>query len=335
MRKFRNYFASLMMCLAVGACGDDGTAPPEEELPQEEDTTAPTVVAVSPTDGSSGQRDDTQVSIQFSEPMDQASVEGTLDASDLGEVVLSWNAAGDTIYITPKNLLAYAEGNGTDPSTVAALSFTVTLGNAAKDKAGNAFGAGVQSTFTTLKSMAATFELDDEMTRSLTAEGDLIYDAGDPLGVGDLDNDEGMRAVFTFDLADLPAEAIEIAAATFATRQQLGDKSGLPYGNGNDDDGLGSAVLIDHVSYAALDNAAYNSSEAAHAQLGVFCVDEQVVIEADVTTAVESDRANRATRGDVSQYLLRFALHNDEDGDQDRVVISRDLSELQVEYLVP
>src|SRR5690606_14151897 len=199
------------------------------------------------------------------------------------------------------------------------------------DLAGNPLGPGVQTTFATLKRMSHVFELEQALTRSMTADEELLNEPDDPLVIGDLASDEGARALVTFDITLLPESAVEVVSAVFATRQQIGDNAGQPYGQG----GLGAAVLIDHVSFSELDNAAFNASQNPHAQLGELCVEDQVIIEKDVTAAVDDDRANRLDRDDRSQFLLRFELDNDGDGAVDRAVISRDLSELQVSYLAP
>jgi hypothetical protein len=337
----RNSFLPLIL-IAAAACGggtDDvgGDDPmPDASVGDEPDETAPTILSVSPDDGAVGQPADVVVSITFSEPMDEASVEGTLDHSDLGAVTISWNAAGDTITLTPDAELAYAEGIGIDPDAVDANEYSVILGNAAADLAGNELGTGTQITFATLKRLATTFDLDQELTRSLTANEDLVGQGDDPLSIGDLDTDEGVRSLITFDMSELGPTVTDIEAATFATRQLINDAKDYPYGDlVAEDPGLGTAVLIDHVSYAEVNNAGFNASQTAHASLGDFCIEGQVVIELDVTGAVADDMANRAARADRSQYLLRFALDNDEDGAQDRAVISRTLTELQVTYLAP
>lgn len=324
-----------LICALATACGGSGGGAGDDDDDGSSDTTAPTIVSTSPTNGATGQYANVTVSITFSEPMNQASVENTLDATDLGNVLYMWNAAGDTLTIQPTNLLEYAEGIGADPAPVTASTYSVVLGNAAQDLAGNGLGTGTMITFSTLKSMTHVFDLDDVMTRSLSADASLFGDVDADLALGDKDDDDGVRALFTFDITMLPTSAVEVASATFATRQLPGNEIGLPYGDGNMDAGLGAAVVVDHVSYTALDNTAFNASQTAHASLGAFCVDSQVVIELDVTDAIENDRENRLARGDVSQFLLRFPLDNDGDGEFDGVMISRSLSELQVTYLAP
>jgi len=329
--------SALSLSLALAACGgDDGmsiddTDPGTDPGGEEVDTTAPTVLSTSPTSGALGQPDDVTVSIVFSEPMDKESVEMTLDASSLGDVALSWNEAGDTITITPDAPLEYAIGIGDDPSTVNAKQYVVNLGSAALDLAGNPLGPGVQITFKTYKEMSITLEPFTAMTRSMTPAA-VVFADDDPLVVGDDGANQGIRSGITFDIADLPDEAISISSATLATRQQTGDLSGAPFSD------LGSSMSIDHVTYGALStenaiNAAFNSSQTSLGSADGFCVLGQVVIQFDVTDMVDDDLANRGLRNDLSQFLLSFATPTDLDGNVDRAVISRDLTELQVSYL--
>lgn len=294
------------------------------------DTTAPSVSSTSPEDGAIGQWSSTVVTVSFSEPMDPASFEHALDAADLGEVELSWNAAGDELTVTPVDPLAYAAGPA--DGDVVAPSYTVVLGTGATDLAGNALDQGVSVTFATLRELSFVLDAVPELTRSLTPS-ELVYGVDDPLVIGDDEADSGVRAVITFDLAPLPQEAATITSATLATRQTPNETWGAPWAD------LGSLAL-DHVTYGDLDgelacNAAFNASQVALSTLPDFCVEDQVVIEADVTAEVEEDRAERAARLDRSQFLVYFPTATDLDGDTDRVVLSRELLELQVDALVP
>jgi hypothetical protein len=327
-----NLLLSALLALLLTACG--GTPPavngngdePNGEEPngEEVDTTPPTLVSVSPEDGATGVRSDASVVIVFSEPMDQASVEGTLDTSDLGEVTFSWNEAGDTLTITPDEPLVYAQGVGTNPGAVEAETYSVTMGSAARDLAGNGFGTGFRIDFSTLKEISHSFGIVEELSDSVTPTF-VVPQAY--LLVGDFYNDIGVRGAITFDISLLPFSTVEIASAVLSTLQYPEYEIGSPYD-------LGDAVLIDHVTFDSLDTA-YGSDETAHAHLGVFCEAEQVDIDKDVTAAVEDDRIHRDARGARSQFLLRFAEETNEDGEDDYGLIEFFDAELQVTYLAP
>jgi hypothetical protein len=321
--------AASIGCGSDGPSDDPGTDP--DPIPTE-DTTPPEIASTSPQTGATGQRDDVEVVIEFSEPMDQASVEGTLDASALGEVTLSWNDSGDTLTITPNQPLEYAFGDG-DPAEINPNKYNVVLGSAARDLAGNEMGPGIDLEFYTLRRVGLVLDPDADLSHgvyvdSLTADGSRFQ-------VGDTSGKEGVRSAISFDIQGIAEGAVEIESATFATRQEIGDILNTPYAD------LGSNLLIDHVLYDGLGteneiNAAYNSKQTALASLGEFASSpSQVVIEHDVTDAVADDLDNRVDRDDLSQYLLYFADDTDLDTSYDTTFISRDLMELQIVYLVP
>ncbi len=324
MRLRPAHLISFPMSFALVACAADPEMDPIDDDQDEQDTTPPSVVSSSPANGEAGVRADASVVIVFSEPMDGASVEQSLDASSLGEVTLGWNAAGDTLTITPVIGLTYTEGVGVDPSIVTPAQYDVVIGTAPVDRAGNPITGGYQTIFTTLKLMSHAFELDQALTGSITPAGIKLGD-DDPLAIGDDNNDVAYRGMLSFDLAALPAGTVEIAAASVTTRQVGG--IGAPYGS------LGAAMQLEHISFAAFAPEAFDAAPLA--TMGPFAVSDQVTIETDVTAAVDDDRAHRDERGAKSQYRLRFELPTDGDDLADLAVISRDLAELGVTYLHP
>ncbi len=345
MSRFKTYSTIFALSLGLGACAGDVTEDPdtvteeeEEETPEEVDVAAPSVVSISPEAGAIGQYEDTVVTIVFSEPMAPETVAPSLQTSSLGDVELNWNAAGDTLTITPTALLPYAPGIGLDPSSVTAEQFNVSLNAEPSDLAGNALVSGVQTNFATLRKMEVTFEPDHTMTRTMMPGGLILTEEQD-LAVGDTINDESLRSLISFNLENLPEDTVEVGEATLATRQLPGLGQGTPYSD------LGASIVIDHVLVDSLEteldvNAAYNASQVALGSLGSFCIEDQIIIQHDVSAAVSDDVANRAERDDFSQYLLYYPLATDfgvenQGGDYDYSAISRELIELQVSYLAP
>ncbi len=333
----RSLFA---VALTLTACGGD--APQDDKSPTEkttqpgspstQDTTPPTVLSTTPETGAVGQWADVVVAIQFSESMDPATVEAALDTSELGAVDIHWDDTHETVTITPVAELEYATAPGDSPG-VLANRYTVRLASGATDYAGNALEADTEIAFDTLKALWLVLKADDALTRSLTPTG-LVYDPTDPLVVGDDAANSAIRSTISFDISWLPAETVAVSDAVLATRQLVNDAWGTPYVD------LNATMSMDHVSFPSLEddnaaNYAFNTSEAAHATFADVCTDGQVPVEVDVTDAVDDDLANRAARMDLSQFLLRFDTYTDLFRDVDRAVISRDLIELQVEYLVP
>ncbi len=327
---------SLLLGLPAAACGsletsgaDAGTG---ADATAEVDTVAPQLLSTSPVDGATGLFDDTVVVLVFSEPMNQASVEDTLDTVTLGSSTNTWNAAGDTLSIVPDSRLAYAEGLER-PSNFSALDYRVIVGDGAVDLAGNELEERVVVNFTTLKDVGITLRPVAEMSRVATPE-DFIFDVDSPFVVGDrLGNgtEEGMRSAMTFDLSGIPQEAVAVASANLLTRQLLGDTQGQPF------DDLGPGLLLDHVSFAASGgaNAAFNASQSAHSTVGNFFEKEQVAVDLDVSAEVMDDFLNRSERGNHSQFLARFESISNLDKGNDRAVFSREALELSLRYLHP
>src|SRR6185503_16145953 len=141
---------SVFLVLAA-ACGsvdmsdspDAGPGGPDAADPTGDaggDGTAPAVAMVTPPDGAAGVRADAAIVIAFNERMDTASVEAAWTSADLpaAAVAFAWNAAGDTLTVTPSAPLVLATGTGEDPTTVAAHAYAFGLAATATDVSGMA-----------------------------------------------------------------------------------------------------------------------------------------------------------------------------------------------------
>jgi hypothetical protein len=313
---------TLLLLLACAA-GDDTAAPDDTATDTAPDTTAPTVVSISPAYGATGVTLDAVVVIVFSEAMDPASVDAALLTTALGDAAASWNDAGDTLTLTPTSL-TYAEGKGLDPNSVTANRYGVTLGSGATDLAGNPLPVGTETEFTTLKRLGETFGLANDLTGTATAEK-VVSDADSLLAVGDDPDDIGYRSFVSFDLSALPWSAVEIEHAVVFGKI-LSEDVGTPYKDLGD-------LIIESGTFRAMDNAAYNLTPLHD---GVELAETgDVDLELEVTGWVEDDRANKEDRGYRSQYRVRFEDITDLDGEADAVFFSRDDWALAVTYLVP
>ncbi len=336
-----NKFAALTAILLATACAGDGMMeeditpenPENPENPETPDTTAPTFLSISPADGDTGIRRDAPVVIRFSEAMDQLSVQNSIDSTDLGAVDFGWSDGGATLTITPATPLEYAEGTGIDPSVTPGIAYQVVVGTGATDEAGNAVAEGLQSKFTTLKSITYSLSRDNEQTGAGTPSG-VITDEDDFLVVGDDDAGgaaNGYRGYITMDLSPIPQSAVEIFSAGLRGEQlaELGD----PYGELSD----GAGLLIDHGIFAlgadGNENAAFNMAPLS--SLGDWADTGDVDLLLNVTAQVQDDFANRVDRLDRSQYRLSFTEFTNLDDTADAVYISRDKLELDVIYLAP
>lgn len=108
------------------------------------DTTPPTITDTSPGDGDTGVSNNTLLTINFSEPMQQAVTAGALALATGSGTPLSncdarwlWNAERTIVSCQPSPVLAFSTAH------------RVTVGTAAKDDAGNALAAAFVFTFTT------------------------------------------------------------------------------------------------------------------------------------------------------------------------------------------
>lgn len=140
MRHSFRALATLALAAAVGsACGGDGGGP-------NGDRTAPAVISVVPAQGATGVARTTTVTATFSEPVAATTVTAasfTVKATGTGAPVAGTLAVnGATVVFTPSAPLAFN------------TSYTVTIGTAITDAAGNHLATTATSSFTTLISAA-------------------------------------------------------------------------------------------------------------------------------------------------------------------------------------
>ncbi len=107
------------------------------------DTSPPTVLVVTPTNGAANVAVGTTVTVTFSEPMNAATINSTtvnVKAASSGALVggsIAYDAGTNTATFTPSSPLAFSTG------------YTVTVTTGAKDLAGNSLSGTVTSGFTT------------------------------------------------------------------------------------------------------------------------------------------------------------------------------------------
>ncbi len=306
-------FISLLGCGSVASDDPDPT--------DTGDTTAPSIVKVTPENGAKGVPADAAIVIQFSEPMSHESVEALYSSLHLPaqSVSMSWNEAGDTLTITPNNKLDIAEGIGFDPSTTEAKEYRVSISEDATDLAGNELTGRLDLVFTTQKRMAASVGIDGELTRYRTSIGGVSA-VGSALRIGD----NAMivyRGFVTFDLSKLP-DGAEIESATMGVRQVA--VTGTPFDLG--------VVNANHITYDIVSSVAWNVP--ALSSMGALTSTTALGPRSlDVTAAVADDYAQRAARFDRSQYRLEFPNAYNGDGDGDNLDLATETFSLAISYL--
>lgn len=185
------------------------------------DTTAPTIVSVTPLHQEQGADPEGVVRVEFSEPMDKLSAQQAIGFSSPAGITgtFSWDTTGKTVSFRPANTLADNTAHQWQVSTVA------------KDLAGNALAMTRLLTFKTWRPSAA-FDVfaaaDDGYFSGLPDGGSLTVPSttGTLIYAGDSLTNTSYRSFLTFPFAP-PANARDVISATL-TLNQLG-VSGVPF----------------------------------------------------------------------------------------------------------
>jgi hypothetical protein len=299
-----------------GAQGGTGASPSE-------DTIAPTVVAASPSDGAVGVTGNTNIVIQFSEPMDKVATQAAYQSAEIpaGSVTFTWNSEGTMLTIDPVTDLAYA--TGPTPDSVMAQAFSFTLSDLATDEAGNALAEPETVTFSTLRRIEHSFAPDTALCGFVRSNdgysGTFTY-------VGDNIFNGQYKGFATMDITALPEAIVTIEEATLRL-EQMNSVWDDPYGD------LGGTVNVHHVVFATKDLAAL--SAAPLSVVGVLSTDLVLEYkEISVLAQLEDDYANRDLRLNRSQYRLELPVVTDFDETADTARFDSDTSELLVRYLI-
>lgn len=285
--------------------------------------TTPALVRSVPADGASGVDADTTVTLVFSEPMDAPSVEAALTSFDPA-AGLAWNADDTELTLTPSGPLPYAEGRGVDLSIVDAEAFAVEIGTGARSAAGVALAEPVVVRFTTWRRLYASFGMEPRLTGHVYGDDFDNSDAYEPIRVGDLASDVGIRGFVTFDFSELPETAARVESATWYG--SLVDT----FGNA---DTIAEYTQAEHLVYASLDEEAFTAS--ALTTLGAYSTWTDSSLAHDVTAAVQDDLDHRAERGHRTQFRIRFDRDTNDDGNMDYYAYDGADGQLAVTYLAP
>ena len=236
---------------------------------------------------------------------------------------MSWNDAGDTLTITPKQPLALAEGIGNDPSTIEATRYELWVDEVATDLAGNELTGQLQLGFTTQKRMATTVAYDPELTRYRGSAGGLSA-LGADLRIGD-NAALAYRGFVTFDLSTLP-DGIEIEAAALRVRQVA--VTGTPFDLG-----------VVNATHIVVRGGEHRGVECSRHSASMGCADDRrrrsVRAPSVSAAAVAEDYTERVARANRTQYRLEFPTATNGDGDQDNIDLAVATFEMPVTYLAP
>ena len=305
----------------AGAGGAGGASAP--------DTTPPTVLETTPTNGARGVAPDAHLEITFSEPMDVSATEAAYASTDLPDVSFSWRDDNRVLVIDPSALLDVA--TGTDAGSVTAHEYTFELTSRASDRAGNPL-APLDVTFAVAREITQTVSAEVNPTQSGNWRSDGVYGVetcdftsatvciGDSISAGA----PSYRGFVTFDLSPLPADRLALSAAELSLT--VSSIFSNPFA------ALG-ALQLESVRFDDVGIGPAAFDRPARAALGTLATGATIGddLTADVLSAVEAD----ATLDGPSQYRLRFERDAADDGMLNMVIFELGTIQLQVSYLVP
>lgn len=278
--------------------GDSATADPDAS---QTDVTPPTILSATPADGATKLKDDVEIVITFSEPMDQAKTEAafSIDPSSKthGPPTYSWNAEGTVLTIDP--MANYSSGG--DLATIPAVPLKFALDTSATDLAGNALVKGMSASVSLYRLLFQEAPRHASLYGNSCEGGSTRYSF---IGAGDCASDVERRGYVSFVLPAMPSGAALIEALLTATLAQTSDEGGNPFVD------FGS-MYIEHVSeFKSIASGEAYDEPTLH-DLGEFVAADPAPavgqwIEKDVTLAVADDYASGRAN---SQYRLRFKNH--------------------------
>ncbi|MBN2715213.1 MAG: Ig-like domain-containing protein [Deltaproteobacteria bacterium] len=286
------------------------------------DTDSPIITSSSPSDGAVGIRADTTIQISFSEPMNQSSVENAVSISSLlhGGFDFSWNDAGSTLTITPGTSLVYA--TGTDPETVTARGYTVTLETTAMDLTGNTIETPYSATFHTLRQI--TQELTPTAsayyyTYQIATGGNVTSCTDDsPFKIGTWTTAQSSgtcHGLVTFE-TELSSTITQIGSATLQATQDTPDGDFYDIG----------VVALEQLEFQDLDASITDAAQKIN--LGTFADSAIRYPSMDITSVFAADFADGHT-----DFLFRF---NGSGGQTNTLAMFRcQLYTLTVQYFLP
>ncbi len=331
--------SSKTFTLTAESAGGSVTKTTEVTVQGGADITPPTVVLSTPTNSAAGVAKDASIVITFSEKMDQLATQGAYQSADLpaSAVTFNWDAEGTLLTIKPNTSLTYATGISL---SIAAKGYAFSISSTAKDVAGNAL-APFSSSFTTLKAIYTDF-IGEKVRDGTLMQSGFVGTSDVTLLVGDNAANSAMRGFLSFDLAFISGDAVGIESARLNLYKQT--SHGDPYIALEDCPVpcvTGAEVALTHVNYGdGLTAKDFDSPSLA--DLG--SIDNRFksfsTLFMDVTTALQDDLVNRATRGNRSQYRLSFPVATNNDSLEDDVnFVTADSATnpplLVVTYLIP
>jgi len=285
------------------------------------DTTPPTIASSSPANAATGAYPETNISVTFSEPMDQAVTQAAFQiTSPAGQNggVFSWSADGLTLtYDVPANI-----ANGT--------LVTWQMGSGARDLAGNILGATSTNTFRVAYTKTVTINSDAAFDGGMLATG-AMDQAGLTMTIGDNTANTQSKGWVSFPHTTLSPVPSRITSANFSFFHSR--VVGVPYSVlrqcwpgpflGCRLCKLGADcfdyLLARHVDVGAtLTPAAFSGTVLSSVQISNSATNAYTTLTVPVTSQVIADRAASRVR---TQFRLEFPVATNSDAVEDSIWI--------------
>ena len=264
-------------------------APITFTVPKPADSVLPTVIATTPAPAAMAVSNNTTISLTFSEEMDQASVNAAIVVSPSASGIVTWDPTGTLRTLSAKGLAANTQ-------------YTVTVGIGARDLAGNAIAAPMQRAFDVIKQGTLVLNPVAASDGYIRSDGPTVYPIYSTIHAGDFGSGVSLRSFLTFDLSPVPANTARITtAAIYVYQMQL---KGNPAGT------LGGNAKLERVNFGeTLDAADMNVAR----YMGLNDSVDFLIGAADgwkanssIALGVWNDFQNRASRGNLTQFRLRY-----------------------------
>jgi hypothetical protein len=312
------------------------------------DTTAPTIVSITPNDGATGVAKDANIVVTFSEAMNQAATQTAFQSADLPAAVFTWNSPTE-LTVNPSTDLTYLVTTtaGTMPK-----KYAFSLTNTATDLAGNKLST-TNSSFSTFKEVTTKVSSTDALTGDVRSSGAVFQFP--TFGPGDSADNTGYQSFTSFDLSALPPALTSATILSASLKIFAEADSGAPYSNLSVCTGTGlqkfcETLIVESVGFGTILNAnAPNEIPFSAVKsfgcgalviIGTSCNPVAGVNTINALAALKADWDNRATlvRGSRSQYKFRFAKGSNGDSTLDYPNFTRTGTngpKLEITYLFP
>ncbi len=285
----------ISILLLAGQCG----GPPPSSLPA--------IVSVSPQNKSDGIRKETNIVIEFNNPMDSQSVEAAYKSNTDGikanQVTFSWNNEKTILTINPKKDLKYAKEINKDtglPNFPFRYSYRIL--KTATDTAGKSLNQDYDFLFSTFR-YRTKYTIYSSIDADVRSDGLVGGCSGNDqqniamcVGESGLKGHPFYRSFVSFDISGLPADIVVLRADIGVYQFKI---DGKPYQKHGE-------VVLEHINFGPkIDKNDFNSKVLT--SLGKFGNNSvPVLFYKPVTKALLYDLKHRKDNSNRSQYRLRL-----------------------------